>query len=142
MFAWRRAVRNGSVWIEHSLSFRGRDRLLLPAERWRVEAPRHYARLSLPSHAGYFLAPLLERVRTGVDAVAAAARAGTLRVDDELHLSPLPADEEPPEVATFRDQLDDQIGEVQLPEAILKWMHRCDSAGSCWGASPARQPSC
>jgi hypothetical protein len=78
---WRRAVRNGTVWIEHSLSFHGRDRLLLPAERWRVESPRHYARLSLPPHAGDFLAPLLERVRTGVEAVAAAARAGTLRVE-------------------------------------------------------------
>jgi len=94
--------------------------LFLPAERWRVEAPRHYARLSLPTRAADFLRPLLERVRTGVDAVAAAARAGTLRVDDELHLSPLPAYEESPEVATLRDQLDQQIGEVQLPEAILE----------------------
>jgi len=120
LFAWRRAVRNGSVWIEHSLSFRGRDRLFLPSERWQAEAPRHYARLSLPTQAADFLAPLLERVRAGVDAVAAAASAGTLRVDDELHLSPLPADEESPEVETFRDQLDHQIGEVQLPEAILE----------------------
>jgi TnpA family transposase len=120
LFAWRRAVRNGSVWLEHSLSFRGRDRLFLPPDRWQAEAPRHYARLSLPTRAADFLRPLLERVRTGVDAVAAAARAGTLRVDDELHLSPLPADEESPEVATLRDQLDQQIGEVQLPEAILE----------------------
>jgi TnpA family transposase len=120
LFAWRRAVRNGSVWLEHSLSFRGRDRLFLPPERWQAEAPGHYARLSLPTRAADFLAPLLERIRAGVDAVAEAARAGTLRVDDELHLSPLPADEESPEVSTLRDELDDQIGEVQLPEAILE----------------------
>jgi TnpA family transposase len=120
LFAWRRAVRNGSVWLEHSLSFRGRDRLFLPPERWQAEAPRHYARLSLPTQATDFIAPLLERVRVGVDAVATAARAGTLRVDDELHLSPLPADEESPEVSTLRDELDQQIGEVQLPEAILE----------------------
>jgi hypothetical protein len=30
LLALRRAVRNGSVWIEHSLSFRGRQRLFLP----------------------------------------------------------------------------------------------------------------
>ncbi len=119
LFAWRRAVRNGSVWLEHSLSFRGRERLFLPAERWHVEAPRHYARLSLPTQASDFLAPLLERVRTGVDALAAAARDGTLRVDDELHLAPLAAEEESPEVETLRAQLDHRIGEVQLPEAIL-----------------------
>ena len=44
LLALRRAVRNGSVWIAHSLSFRGRERLFLPEERWQAEAPRHYAR--------------------------------------------------------------------------------------------------
>ncbi len=87
LFALRRALRNGSVWIAHSLSFRGRERLFLPDERWKTEARRHYARLQLPAKASDFLAPLLARVRAGVDAVAAATRAGTLRVDDELHLA-------------------------------------------------------
>ena len=33
LFSLRRAVRNGSVWIEHSLSFRGRAHLFLTNER-------------------------------------------------------------------------------------------------------------
>jgi hypothetical protein len=119
LFALRRAVRNGSVWVEHSLSYRGRERLFIPAERWEIEARRHYARLQMPAKAANFLAPLLERVRTGVDAVVAAVRAGTLRVDDELHLAPLPADDEDPEVSKLRSRLDQRIGEVQLPEVIL-----------------------
>lgn len=119
LFALRRALRNGSVWLEHSLSFRGRERLFIPDERWQAEARRHYARLQLPAKASDFLTPLLERVRAGVDAVAKAARAGTLRVDDELHLVPLAADEEDPEVTQLRSRLDQQIGEVQLPEVIL-----------------------
>jgi hypothetical protein len=48
-------------------------------------------------------------------------------------MSPLPADEESPDVATFREQLDHQIGEVQLPEAILGVMHsaiQLDHAGA------------
>lgn len=94
LFALRRAVRNGSVWIEHSLSFRGRARLFFTDERWQAESKKHYARLSLPSKAATFLKPLLARVTAGVDAVAAAARSGVLRVDDELHLSPLPAEDE------------------------------------------------
>jgi hypothetical protein len=40
LFALRRALRNGSVWIEHSLTFRGRERLFLPEEHWRAEAKR------------------------------------------------------------------------------------------------------
>jgi TnpA family transposase len=51
--------------------------------------------------------------------VAAAARSGVLRVDDELHLSPLPAEDEDPEVTKLRAALDHRIGEVQLPEVIL-----------------------
>jgi hypothetical protein len=92
LLALRRAVRNGSVWIEHSLSFRGRERLFLPEERWQAEARRHYARLQLPAKASEFLVPLLARVLVGVDAVAAAARSGDLRVDDELHLVSLAAE--------------------------------------------------
>jgi hypothetical protein len=38
--------------------------------------------------------------------VAAAAEAGTLRVDDELHLTPLAAGEEDPQVAKLRAALD------------------------------------
>ena len=119
LFALRRAVRNGSVWIEHSLSFRGRARLFFTDERWQAESKKHYARLSLPSKAATFLKPLLARVTAGVDAVAAAARSGVLRVDDELHLSPLPAEDEVPEVTKLRAALDHRIGEVQLPEVIL-----------------------
>jgi TnpA family transposase len=119
LFALRRAVRNGSVRIGHSLSFGGRERLFFPAERWQAEAKRHYARLSLPTKPGDFMKPLLARVRTGVDAVAAAARSGALRVDDDLHLFALPADDEKPEVGLLRAQLDHRIGEVQLPEVIL-----------------------
>jgi TnpA family transposase len=108
LFALRRSVRNGSVWIEHSLTFRGRERLFIPAERWQFEAKRHYARLSLPVTPAQFLTPLLTRVRAGVDAVAQAARSGVLRVDDE-----------DPEVTKLRAKLDHRIGEVQLPEVIL-----------------------
>jgi TnpA family transposase len=119
LFALRRSVRNGSVWIEHSLSFRGRERLFLPAERWKTEATRHYARLSLPAKPAAFLEPLLARVRSSVEAVAEATRSGVLRVDDDLHLSALPADDEDPEVTKLRAKLDHRIGEVQFPEVIL-----------------------
>ena len=119
LFSLRRAVRNGSVWIEHSLSFRGRARLFFTETRWQEESKRHYARLLLPANAATFLKPLLAKVRAGVDAVAAAARSGALRVDDELHLSVLPAEDEDPEVIKLRAKLDLRIGEVQLPEVIL-----------------------
>jgi hypothetical protein len=47
----RRAVRNGRVWIDHSLAFRSRERLFIPASQWERERNSYYRRLSLPSHA-------------------------------------------------------------------------------------------
>jgi TnpA family transposase len=120
LFSLRRAVRNGSVWVDHSLVFRGRARLFFTPERWAAESKRHYARLDLPAKASTFLAPLLSRVKAGVAAVALAAREGALRVDDELHLTAMPAEDEDPKVIQLRAQLDQRLGEVQLPEVILQ----------------------
>ncbi len=120
LFSLRRAVRNGSVWVDHSLAFRGRARLFFTPERWAAESKRHYARLDLPTKASTFLAPLLTRVRAGVAAVAKAARDGVLRVDDEIHLTAMPAEDEDPKVILLRAQLDQRLGEVQLPEVILQ----------------------
>ncbi len=119
LLALRRALRNGTVWIDHSLAFRSRERLFIPEERWQAQRRPYFRRLGLPTDAAVFLEPLVERAETGMAAVAAAAQAGTLRVDDELHLTPLAAEEEDPEVAKLRTALDRRIGEAQLPELIL-----------------------
>jgi TnpA family transposase len=115
----RRALRNGTAWIEHSLAFRSREKLFIPQERWRKARRAHYRRLSLPTDVGAFLEPLLERAAAGVRAVADAAAAGVLQVDDELHLTPLAAEEEDPKLAKLRAALDRRICEAQLPEIIL-----------------------
>ena len=95
----------------------------------------HYTRLDLPTKASIFLAPLPARVRAGVAAVTKAAREGTLRVDDELHLIVMPAEDEDPKVIVLRAQLDQRLGEVQLPEVILQVDSKSGSAGLCWGVS-------
>lgn len=114
----RRALRNGTVWIEHSLAFRSREALFIPAI-WKNERRAHYRRLALPTDAAVFLEPLIERAKAGVAAVAQAAHAGELRIDDELHLTPLAAEEEDPRVGKLRAALDHRIGEAQLPDIIL-----------------------
>jgi hypothetical protein len=50
--------------------------------------------------------------------VVKAVEAGELRVDDELHLTPLAAEEEEPELVKFRAALDHRIGEAQLQELL------------------------
>lgn len=92
LLALRRALRNGTVWIEHSFAFRSRERLFIPAERWQQTRRAQYRRLALPTEAGAFLEPLLEQSQHAIARVADAAVAGELRVDDELHLTPLAAE--------------------------------------------------
>jgi len=120
LLALRRALRNGTVWIDHSLAFRSRERLFIPTEIWEKERNAYYRRLSLPKRAESYLEPLIERAKAGVAAVAKAVEAGELRVDDELHLTPLAAEEEDPELVKLRASLDHRIGEAQLPELLLE----------------------
>jgi hypothetical protein len=101
----RRALRNGSVWIAHGLNFCSRKQLFIPEERWAIEARRHYTRLSLPPTARQFLAPVLSRLTSGLQAVAAAANSGKLSIDDDLHLKALEAEDEDPEVVKLRAAL-------------------------------------
>ena len=115
----RRALRNGSVWIEHSLGFRSREHLFIPEKRWITESRRHYNRLSLPASAAQFLAPVLDHLNAGLQAVATAANAGKLRIDDDLHLKALEAEDEDPQVIKLRAALQHRIAEAQLPELIL-----------------------
>jgi hypothetical protein len=120
LLALRRALRNGTVWIDYSLAFRSRERLFIPAERWEKERNSCYRRLSLPKRAESYLEPLIERAQAGVATVAKAVAAGDLRVDDELHLTPLAAEEEEPELVKLRAALDHRIGEAQLPDLLLQ----------------------
>jgi TnpA family transposase len=115
----RRALRNGTVWIDHSLAFRSREKLFIPAAQWQAHRRAYFRRLGLPTDARTFLEPLAERAQAGLAAVAAAAEAGALRVDDELHLTPLVGEEEDPQLDKLRTALDRRIGEAQLPELIL-----------------------
>jgi hypothetical protein len=114
-----RALRNGSVWIEPSLAFRGRERLFIPEKRWENERCAHYRRLGLPLDAKEFLEPMVARAKSGIAGVAQAAQEGLLTIDDELHLARLEAEEEDPKIAELRTMLDQRIGEAQLPDLIL-----------------------
>src|ERR1019366_4678561 len=89
--------------------------------KYVAELPVTYYRLpALPEQAQAFFEPLIERAQAGVAAVAKAVEAGELRIDDELHLTPLAAEEEEPELVKLRAALDHRIGEAQLPELLLE----------------------
>ena len=48
LFELRKALRNGSIWVPHSLSYRHREQLLIASKQWRKARKRYYAHLNLP----------------------------------------------------------------------------------------------
>lgn len=52
----------------------------------------------------------------GIGSIVEAAKAGVPRVDDELHLTSLAAQEQYPKIEKLRAALDRRVGEAQLSE--------------------------
>jgi hypothetical protein len=127
LFSLRRAVRNGSVWVEHSLVYSGADaRLFFTHERCsgrKLQKGSLCSRLYLPAKASRrFWLRCLARVRAWVLQPSPKPRVkATLRVDDELHS----VQRWPPRTKTrkwsssYAPAWTTALGEVQLPDVIL-----------------------
>jgi TnpA family transposase len=117
----RKSLRAGSVWIDHSESFRSRDNLLIPRERWETERKARFEQLNLPLAADSFLDRLLAAYSTKLQAVEAALSIGEIAIEDgAIRLPRLKALGTSPEVERNREALFKQIGSVQFPDLILQ----------------------
>lgn len=68
LLALRRALRNGTVWIDHSLAFRSRERLFIPTEIWAKERSSYYRRSATARFAAASRCPgalQLDHARSG-----------------------------------------------------------------------------
>ena len=117
-----KSVRRGSIWIDHSLSYRRRDKLLISAAQWPNERARHLTQLQLPAEPDKFLAPILDALKVGLAAVEEAVTRGEISIDDQgaIHLSRLTALPVQIEPRHTREALFDEIGSVQLPQIMLE----------------------
>ncbi|MBS2132233.1 Tn3 family transposase (plasmid) [Burkholderia thailandensis] len=118
----RKGLRRGSVWINHSLSFRERDQLLIPPAQWESERDRYLSSLGLPRTAEPFLERLTEHLKAGLAALEEAREEGrvTIGADGMLHLSALaalPTDGVPKRT---RDLMFKEIGTAQFADMIME----------------------
>jgi TnpA family transposase len=119
--ALRRGLRNGSLWLEHSLAYCRREQLLIPAAEWEQERRRYYRHLGLPPTLHRYTTPLLATLTGALEEVAEAVRAGAIVIENgQLHLPALVADATPVGLRQTQDRLFAQIGTVQLPELIME----------------------
>ena len=122
MMSLRKSLRRGSVWLDHSLSFRERDQMLIPPEQWAVQRDEQIELLAMPTSAAEFLEPLLANLVAGMSAVAEAQRRGKIEIgaDGMLHLPAITALSDQSEPVRTRETIDKLIGSVQFPDLLLE----------------------
>jgi TnpA family transposase len=118
----RKGLRRGSVWINHSLSFRERDQLLIPPRQWESDRERHLSSLGLPGTAEPFLERLTEHLKAGLAALEEAREADRVTIgnDGALHLSAIEALPNDGIPKRTRDLIFKQIGTAQFADMIME----------------------
>jgi len=121
LMALKRALRNRSVSVDHSVSYRAPEDKLIPLKLWQRQGAVH----PRPQPTGRFgeisSAPGSGALTAGLAALAEAVEAGTVAIDgDELRLprrKPEPTDSR---VEPARQALAQALGDIQFPEVLIE----------------------
>ena len=140
LFALRQALRNGSVWIHHSLAFRQRHEMLIPEAEWTTHHRRLYEQLGVPLQTAHYTPQLLANLEAGLVSLAEAVEAEAVVVDDTgLHLKALEAEETPPLLEATRDAIFQEVGTIQLPELMMAVDHETRFSWRLLGRAPTSE---
>jgi hypothetical protein len=119
--ALKRALRNRSVSVDHSLSYRAPEDKLIPQKLWQRDQGRFIRDLNLPASSEKYLQRLEAGLSAGLAALAEAVEAGAVNIDGgELRLprrKPAPKD---PRLEPARQALARAFGDVQVPEVLIE----------------------
>lgn len=119
--ALRIALRNGSVYIDHSFAFRSQASLLIPEAEWRTKRNSFYGHLKLSQDPKEFLEPVVEHLTQGLVRLKDACIAGEVAVDDKgIHLEPLVAAGRDSHLDTVRRAIFARRPVGQVPTIILE----------------------
>ncbi|QNK67157.1 Tn3 family transposase [Variovorax sp. PAMC26660] len=135
MMSMRKSLRSGAAWIDHSLSFRSRDQMLISPEEWARNRDRYIALLGAPAKVDDLLERLQDNLRAGVAAVAEACEKGKVEIgaDGMLHLPPVSALPDDGEPRRMRELIYKWIGDVQFPDLLLEIDALCNFSEALLG---------
>ena len=121
MMALKRALRNRSATVDHSLSHRAPEDKLIPLKLWQRDRARFIRDLNMPAGAEKFLQRQEAGLTAGLAALAEAVEAGVVAIEGgEVRLprrKPMPED---PRMEPARNALSRAIGDAQLPEVLIE----------------------
>jgi hypothetical protein len=114
-------LRNGSIWLSYSVSYRNREQFLILSGEWKQARKRYYTGLKLPTDPGRYVTKYTQQLEYGLEQVAEAVRADVIGIEkDELALGKLEAEELAREVEPVPDALFGEVGTVQFPKLIME----------------------
>lgn len=120
LFALRVALRNGSVFLDHSFAFRSQAAMLISNDDWQARRNHFYGHLKLPQDAKAFLEPVVAHLDAGLAKLRDAALRGELKIDSAIHIDPLTATKPEASVEALRRALFERHPGGQLPEILLE----------------------
>jgi TnpA family transposase len=121
LMALKRALRNRSVSVAHSLSYGAPEDKLIPVKLWQRHKARFIRDLNLPASSEQYLQRLEAGLTAGLAALAEAVEAGTVAIDgDELRLPRRKPDPKDPRIEPARQALARAIGDVQFPDVLIE----------------------
>jgi hypothetical protein len=143
LFELRRGLRNGSIWVSYSLSYRNREQLLIPSSEWKQARKRYYTGLKLPTDPGRYVTKYTQQLEYGLEQVAEAVRADVIGIEkDELALGKLEAEELSREVEPVATRCLEKSARCSFQNSSWKSTAIHDSAPHCADANPRLGMNC
>lgn len=116
-----RGLRNGSIWNEHSLTHRSRDKIFIPPDLWKDQKKRHYKRMGVPRRIDRHLRPIQDLLKQGLTALTEAVRAKEVVIEErDIHLQAIRKEPKPRGLTKIRSKLFSAVGTAQLPDVIVE----------------------
>jgi hypothetical protein len=121
VMALKRALRNRSVSVDHSLSHQALEDKLIPWKLWHRDRGRFIRGLGLPASGEKFLQRLEAGLTAGLAALADAVEAGAVVLErDQLRLPRRRSWPDDPRLEPVRQTLGRAIGDAQLPDVLIE----------------------
>lgn len=119
--ALRMALRNGSIYVNHSFSFRSRETMLISREEWKAKRHHHYGHLGLSEDPKVFLGHVIEHLDEGLERLKDAYLSGDVRIEaGSIRNEALVAEERDPHLDAIRRAIFEDRPVGQLPKIILE----------------------
>lgn len=116
----RKALRSGTVYVDHSEKFRGRHRLMIDEQSWKKQRVTRYEQLGLPTDPQPFLLSLVKELVDKLEILEQVADRGDIQLEGgKFHVPKYKPIVPGSEVDQRRKDLFAKIDVVQLPDLIL-----------------------